>query len=166
MRTREAMGLPQSPADAALQNAMAFAKVRKDIWPSRQAAREWLARKAPWRAWDARALDLYVVRDHSPRSWQPACGLTVNGRQEYALRDLPTPTYPDRREGVTLATTREQEYAGYVYYEDGYSGLIRLRELCGVIPVHAVFGARNDIMYVPSVLMGKVENSPDIPRNP
>lgn len=39
-----------------------LAKHRKDIWPSRAAAREWLATRMPWRRWSPEVLDLYVVR--------------------------------------------------------------------------------------------------------
>lgn len=47
--------------DSARKRAMEMALVRKDIWPSRAEAHEWFARRAPWKRWDARALQLYVV---------------------------------------------------------------------------------------------------------
>ena len=47
--------------DTVLLRAIEIAKGRKDIWPSRAAAREWFAKRLPWRRWDPRVLDLYVV---------------------------------------------------------------------------------------------------------
>ncbi|EIN09722.1 alpha/beta-hydrolase [Punctularia strigosozonata HHB-11173 SS5] len=98
--------------------ATKFASKRKDVWPSRTAAREWLAKRMPWNRWEPEALDLYV---------------------EYALRDLPTAKYPDITEGVTLSCTREQEYAGYIYHQDGLDSLEKLGPLSQMIPVHCIF---------------------------
>lgn len=47
-----------------LTRAAEAVRMRKDIWPSRAAAREWLAKRFPYRRWDARVLDLFVVRPH------------------------------------------------------------------------------------------------------
>lgn len=51
-----------SQADSPLTKIIEFARTRRDIWPSRAAAREWFAGQLPWSQWDARVLDLYVVR--------------------------------------------------------------------------------------------------------
>ncbi len=48
--------------DTVLLRAIEVARGRKDIWPSRAAAREWFSKRLPWRRWDARVIDLYVVR--------------------------------------------------------------------------------------------------------
>ena len=45
-----------------LRRAEEAAKTRKDTWPSRADAHAWLARRAPWKHWDARVLQDYVVR--------------------------------------------------------------------------------------------------------
>lgn len=68
--------------------------------------------------------------------------------QDHGLRDMPTATYPDTSGGVTLACTREQEAAGYAYTDDGIAALDRLSDICPVLPVHAVFGSRKDVVYV------------------
>ncbi|RDX51314.1 alpha/beta-hydrolase [Lentinus brumalis] len=102
-----------------------MAKTRKDTWPSREAARDWMSKRLPWSSWTARCLDLFV---------------------EYALRDLPTAIYPDRADGVTLCCTRDQEAAGYIYHQDGFDSLDRLGELCSVIPVHCIFGEKEDVV--------------------
>ncbi|KAJ7509016.1 hypothetical protein B0H11DRAFT_2270556 [Mycena galericulata] len=38
-------------------------KKRRDIWESREAARAWFTQRLPWKRWDARVLDAFVVRD-------------------------------------------------------------------------------------------------------
>lgn len=48
--------------DSALGKLISFTRARQDVWPSRAAAREWFAAQEPWSRWDARVLDLYVVR--------------------------------------------------------------------------------------------------------
>ncbi|KAI0730568.1 alpha/beta-hydrolase [Earliella scabrosa] len=102
-----------------------MARNRKDIWPSRDAARAWMAKRLPWSTWTPRCLDLFV---------------------EHALRDLPTAIYPDHTHGVTLCCTRDQEVGGYSYNEDGFDSLDRLKDVCPAIPVHCVFGEREDVI--------------------
>ena len=76
------------------------------------------------------------------------CGMWSNGDlQEHGLRDLPTAVYPDRKEGVTLCCTRDQEAVSYTYGgEEGIAAIDRLEELCKVIPVHVIYGGNADIM--------------------
>ena len=69
-------------------------------------------------------------------------------RQKYALCDLPTSKFPDVTSGVTLATPREHEVAGYGYPENGFTGLERLIDICRMKSVHAVYAATKDFMYV------------------
>ncbi|KAI0666058.1 alpha/beta-hydrolase [Trametes maxima] len=101
------------------------ALVRKDIWPSRTAAKEWFAKRIPWKRWDPRAFELFI---------------------KHGLLDLPTSAYPNVHEGVTLAASRVQESWGYSHHEDGFAALDRLSEICSAIPVHCVFGAVNDFI--------------------
>ncbi|KAI0033836.1 alpha/beta-hydrolase [Vararia minispora EC-137] len=111
--------------DQPLFRAAAAASARTDTWPSRSAARAWLAQRAPWRRWDARALDAFVT---------------------HALADLPTAAHPDLSTGVTLACARTHEAASYRHHDDSRQGLDRLAQICDVLPVHAVFGARRDMV--------------------
>ncbi|KAI0061735.1 alpha/beta-hydrolase [Artomyces pyxidatus] len=112
----------EPPRLAAIMQAT---KTRKDIWPSRAAACEWLSRRQPWKRWHPRILELFA---------------------ESALRDLPTATYPDRSDGVTLSCTRVQEAFGYSRFPDTVDGLERLNELCAVIPVHCIYGTAADVL--------------------
>ncbi|CDO69450.1 hypothetical protein BN946_scf184817.g10 [Trametes cinnabarina] len=112
-----------------LLRAMEIAKNRKDVWPSRSAAKEWFAKRFPWRRWDPRVLDLYV---------------------EHALCDLPTASYPDLKEGVTLSISRAQEINGYSGHADAHAALERLKVLCPTIPVHCIFGGQVDMVPLES----------------
>lgn len=40
---------------------------RPDVWASREEAKAFFASKGAYKAWDARALDIYVVRRRVPR---------------------------------------------------------------------------------------------------
>lgn len=98
---------------------------KRGSWPTRQDARLWLSRRPPWKDWEPRVLDLFV---------------------EFALRDLPTETYPDAKGGVTLRCTRQQEVTGYTYHQDAIDGVERLTELCPILPIHCIFGEKTDLI--------------------
>ena len=50
--------MKQSPV---YERLIESAKSRKDIWPSRDVAQEWFAKRYPWEAWDERLLQSFVV---------------------------------------------------------------------------------------------------------
>ncbi|KAK7045725.1 hypothetical protein VNI00_007558 [Paramarasmius palmivorus] len=105
---------------AQLEMIRKAAKVRKDVWSSRESARAWFATRAPWKIWDPKVLDLHL---------------------EYGLRELPTRTYPDK-EGVTLTLTRDQEYAGFLYPDEAIESMHWLARLGTKIPIHCIFAGR------------------------
>ncbi|KAI1787359.1 Alpha/beta hydrolase family-domain-containing protein [Ganoderma leucocontextum] len=105
--------------------AVELAKTRKDVWSSREEAREWFGRQFPWRRWDKRVFDFFV---------------------DHALHDLPTATYPNHQEGVTLACTRAQDSAAYTKFGAAFTALDRLTELCASLPVHCIFGDTLDMV--------------------
>ncbi len=146
--------MTQEVLDAVMRDGRAWkaligmAKSRKDTWPSREAAREWMSRHLPWKAWEPRCVDLFVVRPPSHPE-QRQCRL-ANSDQQYGLRDLPAAISPSESSGgVTLCCSRVQEVAGYAYVQDGVDSLNRLKFLCSFIPVHCVFGERADVVCVP-----------------
>lgn len=47
---------------------------------------------------------------------------------------------------MTLATTREQEYAGYLHLENAFAALEMLKGLYSAMPVHTIFGERKDML--------------------
>jgi len=96
---------------------------RRDIWTSSEEAHK-LFRERVFKSWDSRSIDLHV---------------------RYGLRALPTLTYPNRTQGVTLACTKVQEAATY----NEKNGLIVsqrfLPTFCKDVPTHVVFGEIADL---------------------
>ena len=126
--------------------AIELAKTRQDIWSSKEEAREWFRRQFPWRRWDKRVFDLFIVRMLTPDPTALlAAYINVSG-QEHALHDLPTAAYPNRHEGVTLACTRIQDSAAYTKFKLGFTALDRLKDLCASLPVHCIFGDTLDMV--------------------
>ncbi|KAG6864013.1 hypothetical protein C0991_001093 [Blastosporella zonata] len=101
----------------------AMTPVRKDKWPSREAAISWMQARPPWSAWDQRVFDVYA---------------------KYGLQSLPTPYYPDKQ-GVTLTTHRSGENIAFTGEIFSYHALYRLNQICDSIPVHLIYGAENDM---------------------
>lgn len=44
-----------------LKRAIESTRTRTDIWQSREACREWMAHREPYKKWHPRVLDLFVV---------------------------------------------------------------------------------------------------------
>ncbi|CAA7268726.1 unnamed protein product [Cyclocybe aegerita] len=97
---------------------------RKDIWKSADAAAAWLKARLPWAAWDERVFDVYV---------------------KHGLRALPTAYYPDKMSGVTLTTHRLAENIAFEGKQYASNALNRLNQICVHIPVHLIFGGKNDL---------------------
>lgn len=117
---------------------------RHDIWASREAAKVWLGKRFPWKDWDPEVLDIYVVSISLSISLS---SFTVV--QNQGLRPLPTAFYPDKTDGVTLNATWADENSAYT--KDGatqITSLWHLNILCGALPVHLIYGAKNDLMCV------------------
>ena len=77
---------------------------RRDMWSSREEAHK-LFRERSFKSWDARSIELHVVRI---RFYCRCLYVLIDG-QRYGLRALPTLTYPDKTQGVTLNCTKVQE---------------------------------------------------------
>ncbi|KAF1957628.1 alpha/beta-hydrolase [Byssothecium circinans] len=70
-------------------NASRLTSLRRDLWPSREAARADFLKSPFYSTWDPRTLDRYLA---------------------HGLRETPTPIYPNATPGsVTLTTTKHQE---------------------------------------------------------
>ena len=71
----------------------------RSTWPSRDAAREYFGKRPPWKFWDSRVLDLYVVR----RLREPALADT------HIHRDLSAEARPRTRNGQLRRRIRDDE---------------------------------------------------------
>ncbi|KAG5340402.1 hypothetical protein C0989_001725 [Termitomyces sp. Mn162] len=99
---------------------------RRDVWPSYEDAYTLLKSRPAWKVWDDRVLRIFV---------------------KDGMRPLPTAEYSDKT-GVTLKCSRQQETA---CYRDGI-GPIRAYNVLGSVarrvPIHLIYGAINDYLYV------------------
>ncbi|KAG6810634.1 hypothetical protein H0H92_011039 [Tricholoma furcatifolium] len=110
---------------------------RRDIWPSFEEAYKVLKSRAAWKVWDDRVLRIFVTLVASFDA----------GWQNQGIRALPTSTYPDK-EGVTLKCTRVQETACYRDAMGPSRAYNLLRPMTRRVPVHLIYGAINDYLYV------------------
>ncbi|KAF9466486.1 alpha/beta-hydrolase [Collybia nuda] len=120
--------LSQELFDAHAEERYAFANAtkkftldRRDTWPSKKAALEWLGKRAPWKSWDPRVLRLYA---------------------EYGLREVKTP------DGMVAALKcdKRQEGLTYPHFKSYIEATALFRERCRAVPIHVIFGARNDFV--------------------
>lgn len=51
---------PSSP-HAQLQMVIAAVGSKRDIWPTREDARQWMSLRSPWKDWKPQVLDYFVV---------------------------------------------------------------------------------------------------------
>ncbi|KAF8257766.1 Alpha/beta hydrolase fold-1 [Lactarius quietus] len=96
---------------------------RRDTWSSREEAQK-VFRERSLKSWDPRVVDIYI---------------------KYGLRELPTLTYPDKTQGVTLTCTKVQEFATYCENVGRVKAQRFLATFCKDVPTHVVFGEIADI---------------------
>ncbi|KIP03129.1 hypothetical protein PHLGIDRAFT_111245 [Phlebiopsis gigantea 11061_1 CR5-6] len=105
------------------------AERRRDIWPSFDEALKSLQSRGSFKIWDPRVLEVYV---------------------RHGMRPLPTSTYPDKTDGVTLKCPKLQEAACYKSDIGRVRAYNYLHTLCVALPVHIIYGAIND--YLPEFI--------------
>ncbi|KAI0301277.1 Alpha/beta hydrolase fold-1 [Russula brevipes] len=98
-------------------NLAAGAVKRRDMWSSREEAHK-------------------LFRERSFKS----------GIFRYGLRELPTLTFSDKTQGVTLNCTKVQEEATYSENHGRYKSQRFLSTFCKDVPTHVVFGEIGDVI--------------------
>lgn len=94
-------------------------KERRDVWESKESAKEWFAKRIPWKLWDSRALDAYV---------------------DGGLRPLPTAMYPETKSGVTLSCYKIHEAFTYINLGELYSVTQYMERLQHALTFSVIFG--------------------------
>ncbi|CDO78052.1 hypothetical protein BN946_scf184616.g1 [Trametes cinnabarina] len=107
------------------------AEKRRDVWPSRADVWAQFTSRPSWRAWDERVLKLYV---------------------QHGLRELPTATYPEKTEGVTLTCTKVQEAACFRDKLGRTKAYRYLPHMCLAMPVHFIWGGIRDPILTEEVI--------------
>jgi len=95
---------------------------RRDEWDDRAATAKYFKKRFPWKLWDPQIMDKFI---------------------EYGLKDVVS-TSPDGQPKVTLKCSKTQERLAYNENDAHFIGAERLATLDALIPVHCVFGKRED----------------------
>ncbi|KAJ7443108.1 Alpha/beta hydrolase family-domain-containing protein [Mycena latifolia] len=97
---------------------VAATTMRQERWRSRGDAFEWFKRRAPWRAWDARVLCIFI---------------------ENGLADTPDGE-------VVLKCDRRQEAMAFPDVQPHFDAVEELARVCQAVPVHLVWANRSHLM--------------------
>lgn len=117
--TREVFNSELEDRMSAMDFSVAATSSRRDVWPSRDEAFHYFKKRIPWRVWDERVI-LLLTR--------------------YGLRELPGGG------GVTLKCERKMEAVSYPDTEPHFEAAIQLCNVCHAIPIHLIWGTRNDLV--------------------
>ncbi|KAJ6609419.1 Alpha/beta hydrolase family-domain-containing protein [Mycena sp. CBHHK59/15] len=107
----------------------AATKTRRDKWPSREVAHQWMTARYPWRVWDPRMLQALI--DH---------GLTESSDGE-----------------VTPKCDKHQESSCYPDTFPHFDSMNQISRIWRTIPVHIIWGTRNDEL-IPECARGSVSD--------
>ncbi|KAJ3505219.1 hypothetical protein NLJ89_g7532 [Agrocybe chaxingu] len=118
MITRELFNAHLEDRMASMDFAVAATAARRNIWKSREAAFEYFRKRFPWGMWDERVVRVLV---------------------EHGLESLPNGD-------VTLKCDRKQEAVSYPDTEPHFESTMQLGRICHAIPVHIIWGTRNDLV--------------------
>ncbi|KAJ7473141.1 Alpha/beta hydrolase fold-1 [Mycena galericulata] len=120
-------------------------KTRRDKWPSREAAHQWLRARYPWNIWDSRVFQSFIVL-------QPLLEILASDRfliEDYGL--VPTPTGE-----LTLKCDKHQEANCYPDPVSHFDSVKQISRIWRAVPLHIVWGNRDDL--VPEVARGSISD--------
>ncbi|KAJ6474777.1 hypothetical protein C8R45DRAFT_907264 [Mycena sanguinolenta] len=103
-------------------------RLRKDTWPSRGAAHQWMLSRFPWSIWDPRVLRAHI--DHGFKN-------TPDGN-------------------VRLKCNKFHEANAFMDKEAHFDSVDQVRRVCRTLPFHVVWGNRDDI--VPEAGKGSISD--------
>ncbi|KAF8167148.1 Alpha/beta hydrolase fold-1 [Crassisporium funariophilum] len=116
--TRELFNAHLEDRMASMDFAIAATSARRDRWPSKEHAFEYFKKRIPWGFWDPRVVRLLT---------------------EYGLEETSSGN-------VTLKCHKKQEANSYPDVEPHFEGAIQLGRICHSLPVHLIWGTRNDLV--------------------
>ncbi|KAJ3561263.1 hypothetical protein NP233_g10300 [Leucocoprinus birnbaumii] len=117
-----------------MEFAITATSSRRDRWKSRPDALLYFQKRFPWSMWDPRILRSYV---------------------EHGLYELEDGS-------VALKCDKKREAEGFPDVDPHFEGILCLSEICHAIPVHAVWGTRNDLVpdFIQDALSDASEGRP------
>ncbi|KAF7784898.1 hypothetical protein Agabi119p4_1063 [Agaricus bisporus var. burnettii] len=101
-----------------MEFAISSTSAKRDHWESRSDALQYFQKRFPWSMWDRKSLMLYV---------------------KHGLYQLENGT-------VTLKCDKKREAESFPDVDPSFEGILRVGELCHNLPVHAIWGTRNDLV--------------------
>ncbi|KAJ7636181.1 hypothetical protein FB45DRAFT_1024309 [Roridomyces roridus] len=110
--------------DRALATAIMIVNARRTTWASREEAFEYMANKFIWKGWYARVLSAYV---------------------SHGLHDVPG-TPDGKSNSVCISTSNAQEISAYRLVPPHLEAVDQYRRIAKQLPVHFIYGARNDLV--------------------
>jgi len=116
--TRELYDSQLEDRMASMDFAVASTSARRDLWNSKADALAYFSKRIPWGMWDPRIVRLYT---------------------EYGLEELPSGK-------VTLKCDRKQEAVSFPDVEPHFEGAVHLGRICHAVPIHIIWGTRNDLV--------------------
>lgn len=117
MVTRELFNAHLEDRMTTMDFVVGTTSTRRDTWDSRDVAFGWFSKRFPWNSWDSRVVR--ILADH--------------GLRDTSLH-------------VTLKCDRKQEAVSYQDVESHFEATTLLARICQLLPVHLVWGTRNDLM--------------------
>ncbi|KDR86137.1 hypothetical protein GALMADRAFT_235372 [Galerina marginata CBS 339.88] len=119
--TRELFNAYREDRMAEMDFAVSATSARRHTWGSKELAYAYFRKRVPWEFWDERVVRLLV---------------------EYGLEDS-----SEGSGAVTLKCDRRHEAASYPDVEPHYEGALQLGRVCHALPIHLVWGTRNDLVH-------------------
>ncbi|KIM38284.1 hypothetical protein M413DRAFT_448020 [Hebeloma cylindrosporum] len=127
--TREVFNEEREDRMSAMDFAVTATSTRRDNWRSREQALAYFKKRLPWGLWDPRALQILV---------------------DHGLETLPSGE-------VALKCDRKQEAISYPDVEPHFEGALHLGRVCHTLPIHLIWGARND--FVPDFIRDSLSDA-------
>ncbi|KAI0656485.1 alpha/beta-hydrolase [Cubamyces menziesii] len=134
--TREVYNANLAEREGALKLMNKAISKRRDLWDSREAARDYFEQRFPWMMWDPRVRELFIRHGLKEVKIQGPEGQTTTK--------------------VTLACSKDHERSAYSQDEVYYTVVDRIQSLDPAVPVHYILGGRPDLIpeYIPQSVMG------------
>lgn len=112
----------------------AATKTRRDKWPSREAAYQYLKGRTPWKVWDPKMLQTLVVLKLSSLELRPSDHPL---RQDHGLSETP-------RGEITPKCNKHQESTCYPDTFAHFDSMKQVTRVWRTVPMHIVWGTRGD----------------------
>ncbi|KAJ7114844.1 Alpha/beta hydrolase family-domain-containing protein [Mycena epipterygia] len=124
----------------------AATKTRRDKWPSREVAYQWMKARYPWRVWDPRMLQALIVLN-------PLLEILLS--EHFLPQDHGLTETSDGE--VTPKCGKHQESSCYPDTFAHFDSMKQINRIWRTVPLHIIWGTRNDEL-IPDSARGSVSD--------